>query len=349
MRRRLLALLFVSALLAGCGQSGSSEADSKTVTLVTHESFAVSKNVLADFESSSGLKVKVLRSGDAGALVNQAVLSKGHPQGDVLFGVDNTFLSRALKAGIFASYTPAALSNVNARFKLDSTGKATPVDFGDVCLNYDKAWYAKKKLAPPTSFADLLKPAYRNQLVVENPATSSPGLAFLLGTVATYGQSGWQGWWKQLKSNGALVVDSWDEAYDQRFTVGSQGKGDKPLVVSYASSPPAEVIYAKTKPSTAPTGVVTSTCFRQVEFTALLDGAKNPSGGKKLIDFLLSKEFQKDVPLQMFVFPVVTGTPLPVEFTKYAPLPAKPLTLPADEITQNRDRWISQWTAAVLR
>jgi thiamine transport system substrate-binding protein len=343
--RRLCALILAAALVGGCASNNSGN-DDKTVTLVTHESFAVSKNVLADFEKRSGLKVKVLRSGDAGALVNQAVLSKGNPQGDVLFGVDNTFLSRALKAGIFSTYQ--AKGTVDPQFELDPTHHATPVDFGDVCVNYDKAWYAKKKIAPPQTLADLVKPAYRDQLVVENPATSSPGLAFLLSSVATYGESGWAGWWKQLKGNGALVVDGWDEAYDQRFTVGSQGKGNRPLVVSYASSPPAEVIYAKTPPKTAPTGVLTSTCFRQVEFAGLLDGAKNPSGGKKLIDFLISAEFQKDVPLQMFVFPVVTGTPLPAEFTKYAPLPAKPLTVPADQIAEHRDDWIAQWTSSVL-
>ncbi|GAA3387198.1 thiamine ABC transporter substrate-binding protein [Cryptosporangium minutisporangium] len=346
---RLLAVGVLLAALGACSSSEDGKSDSKTVTLVTHESFAVSENVLKDFQKQSGLTVKVLRSGDAGALVNKAVLSKGNPQGDVLFGVDSTFLSRAVDAGVFTSYTAKGGDALPSALTQGTDGKATPVDFGDVCVNYDKAWFAGKKVAPPTSYADLLKPEYKNLLVVENPATSSPGLAFLLGSVATYGEDGWKDYWAKLKANGALVVDGWEEAYQQRFTVGSQGKGDRPLVVSYASSPPAEVVYAEKKPADAPSGVVTDTCFRQVEYAGLLDGAENPGGGKKLLDFLLSPTFQKDVPLQMFVWPAVTDTPLPPEFTKYAALPAKPLTLPADQITKNREAWIDEWTNAVLR
>ncbi|WP_344652296.1 thiamine ABC transporter substrate-binding protein [Cryptosporangium japonicum] len=341
--RRLLALICVAASLA-IG-SCSSPDDRAVVTLLTHDSFRVSPAVLADFEHRSGLRVRVLRSGDAGALVNQAILSAGHPQGDVLYGVDNTFLSRAVKAGIFTPYRAPA--TVPRQFDLDPA--VNPVDYGDVCVNYDKAWYAEHRLAPPRSFEDLTRPAYRDQLVVQNPATSSPGLAFLLGTVATYGPAGWAGWWKRVRANGALVTDTWSEAYDQRFTVGSQGRGDRPLVVSYASSPPAEVLYAAERPSTAPSGVLVDTCFRQIEFAGLLAGAENPAGGRKLIDFLVSAEFQRDLPLQEFMFPVRPDTPLPREFTEYAPLPARPLTVPAGEIDEHRDAWIAEWTASVLR
>ncbi|EXG79090.1 thiamine ABC transporter substrate-binding protein [Cryptosporangium arvum] len=347
---RLLAAVLLTAAVAACSSSSDKAAtDSKTVTLVTHESFAVSDEVLAAFQKQSGLTVKILRSGDAGAVVNKAVLSKGNPQGDVLFGVDNTFLSRAVGAGVFAPYEPAGVGNVPTALQQGTDGKASAVDYGDVCVNYDKAWFTKKGVQPPASYADLIKPEYKNLLVVENPATSSPGLAFVLGSIAVQGESGWKSYWEKLKANGALVVDGWEEAYQQRFTVGSQGKGDRPLVVSYASSPPAEVVYAEKKPKDAPSGVVTDTCFRQVEYAGLLDGAANPTGGKKLLDFLLSPAFQKDVPLQMFVWPSVTGTPLPAEFTKYAALPTKPLTLPADQITKNREPWIDEWTQTVLR
>ena len=167
--------------------------------------------------------------------------------------------------------------------------------------------------------------------------------------IETFGESGWENYWRQLKANGALVVDGWEEAYNQRFTVGSKGKGGRPLVVSYASSPPAEVIFAEKKPADAPTGVAEGTCFRQVEFAGLLDGAANPDGGRQLLDWMLSAEFQRDVPLLMFVFPAVGGTPLPPEFTKYAVVPSAPATLPADEIAENRDAWIKTWTSTVLR
>lgn len=340
--------LSVGLAACGGGDGGSDGGKGTTVTLVTHESFAVSKEVLAGFEKQSGLTVKVLRSGDAGAATNQAILSRGNPQGDVFFGVDNALLSRAVGAKVFAEYAPKGVAAVPAEFRLGGAS-LTPVDYGDVCVNYDKAWFATRKLAPPRTYADLLDPRYKDLLVVENPATSSPGLAFLLGTVKTSGAAGFAGYWSRLRANGALVVDGWEEAYNARFTVGSKGKGNRPLVVSYASSPPAEVLYAEKKPADAPTGVATGTCFRQVEFAGLLAGAPNPAGGRKLLDFLLSASFQRDLPLQMFVFPVVEGTPLPPEFTRYAVRPTVATTLPPAEIAANRDAWIRTWTATVLR
>jgi thiamine transport system substrate-binding protein len=348
--RPLAAGVAAAVALTACSQgSDDGGSGSKTVTLVTHESFAVSEGVLKKFTDETGITVKVLRSGDAGAAVNQAILTKGRPQGDVFFGVDNTFLSRALKEKIFTPYEAAGLDKVPRAFQLDPDHNVTPVDYGDVCVNYDKAYFAAKKLAPPASYADLAKPAYKNLLVVENAATSSPGLAFLLGSIAEFGADGWEPYWRDLKANGVEVVDGWEQAYNGSFSGGAQSKGTKPLVVSYASSPPAEVAFAEKPLSEAPTGVALDTCFRQVEFAGLLDGAKNADGGKKLLDFLLSPDFQQDVPMQMFVFPVRADAALPAVFTKFAAKPTAPKELPADEITANREQWIQTWTRTVLR
>ncbi|MFI8242251.1 thiamine ABC transporter substrate binding subunit [Streptomyces sp. NPDC085866] len=340
--------------LSACGSTDTKgSADSKTVTLVSHDSWAVSKNVLKDFEKQSGYKVRVLPNGDAGQAVNKAILTKDNPQGDVLFGVDNTLLSRALDNGLFQSYEAKGLDTVGAAYQLDKgKHRITPVDYGDICVNYDKAYFSEHKLAPPQTFADLAKPAYKNLLVTENAATSSPGLGFLLGSAAQYGDNGWQGYWKKLKANGVKVVDGWEQAYRQEFSGSSEGKkagGDRPLVVSYASSPPAEVIYAKKRPSTAPTGVATGTCFRQIEFAGLLSNAKNTKGGKAFIDFLLSKEFQQDMPLNMFVYPVVQGAAVPADFTKYGPAAKNPETMAPDKIAANRDQWVKSWTSLVLK
>lgn len=228
--------------LSGCGSSSSdSEGNgSKTVTLVSHDSWAVSKTVLADFEKKSGYKVKVLEDGDAGQAVNKAILTKDNPQGDVFFGVDNTLLSRALDNGLFQSYEAKGADRIKAGYRVDGD-KVTPIDTGDICVNYDKAYFAAHKLQPPTSYDDLIKPAYRNLLVTENASTSSPGLGFLLGSAAKYGDDGWQGYWKKLKANGVKVVDGWEQAYNEEFSGsagGKKAKADRPLVVSYASSPP---------------------------------------------------------------------------------------------------------------
>ncbi|WP_329334157.1 thiamine ABC transporter substrate-binding protein [Streptomyces sp. NBC_00663] len=338
--------------LSACGSSDEgSKSESKTVTLVSHNSWAVSKSVLAAFEKESGYKVKVLEDGDAGQAVNKAILTKDNPQGDVFFGVDNTLLSRALDNGLFQSYEAKGAGTIKAGYRVDGD-KVTPIDTGDICLNYDKAWFTEHKLKPPTSYDDLIKPAYKNLLVTENASTSSPGLGFLLGTAAKYGDDGWQDYWTKLKANGVKVVDGWEQAYNEEFSGsagGKKAKADRPLVVSYASSPPAEVIYADPKPSTAPTGVVDGTCFRQVEYAGLLNNAKNSEGGKALLDFLLTKKFQEDMPLNMFVYPVVEGAAVPAEFTQYGPAAKDPETMDPAKIADNRDDWVKSWTSLVLK
>jgi thiamine transport system substrate-binding protein len=351
MMRRVLFAVTIAALAAvgtiGTTTTATAAADT-TITLVTHDSFAVSKSVLAAFTKQTGVKVKVLQAGDAGAALNQVILTKSNPIGDVFFGVDNTFMSRALAAGVFTKYTPAALAQVPGEYQLDASHRLTPVDHGDVCINYDKQWFADKKLAVPTTLADLTKPAYRGLLVVENPATSSPGLAFQLATIARFGADGWQGYWSKLRANDVKVDDGWETAYDGDFSQGAN-KGTFPLVVSYASSPPAAVYYSKPQPKTSPIGTMLDSCFRQVEFAGVLRGTGHQAAAKQLVDFMLSTRFQEDIPLQMFVFPVRDGTKLPTVFAQFAQVADHPLSVPAAEIGAKRDAWIEQWTATVLR
>ncbi|MFF4549225.1 thiamine ABC transporter substrate binding subunit [Streptomyces sp. NPDC001406] len=340
--------------LSACGSSdGKGSADSKTVTLVSHNSWAVSKKVLKDFEKQSGYKVKVLEDGDAGQAVNKAILTKDNPQGDVFFGVDNTLLSRALDNGLFQSYEAKGSDLILPQYRVDQDKhRVTPIDTGDICVNYDKAYFDKHKLTPPSSFDDLVEPEYKNLLVTENAATSSPGLGFLLGSAAKFGDDNWQDYWKKLKANGVKVVDGWEQAYNQEFSGSAGGKkagGDRPLVVSYASSPPAEVIFADPKPGAAPTGVAAGTCFRQTEYAGLLSNARNTKGGKAFLDFLVSKEFQEDMPLNMFVYPVREGAQVPAEFVKYGPQAKDPEIMAPDKIAASRDQWVKSWTSLVLK
>ncbi|WP_016909860.1 thiamine ABC transporter substrate-binding protein [Streptomyces xiaopingdaonensis] len=337
------------SLLAACG-AGSGD-DGKTVRLVTHDSFNVSKSVLKKFTERTGYEVEVVSGGDAGAMVNQAALNKGNPQGDVLFGVDTALLSRALDQEIFTPYRAKDLEKVPERYRADDRNRVTPVDSGEICVNYDRKYFAEKDLEPPRTLDDLTKPAYRDLLVTENAATSSPGLGFLLATVEEYGEDGWKGYWKKLRANGVEVVDGWEQAYNDRFSGsrGGKGEGDRPLVVSYASSPPVEVVDAEPKPKQAPTGVASETCFRQVEFAGLLDGAENAEGGRELLDFLLSKEFQEDMPLQMFVNPVREDARLPELFTRYGEQAKDPATMAPERIADNREQWVKAWTSLVVK
>jgi thiamine transport system substrate-binding protein len=337
----------VAALAAGCGGSGNG--DGKEVVLVTHDSFAIPKQVQAAFEQESGLELTILQGGDAGEVVNRALLTRGDPQGDVLFGIDNNLLSRGLDEGLFEPYEAKGIDAVEAGYRLDPMHNLTPVDHADVCLNVDRMWFSSRGIPPPTSLDDLTNARYRKLLVVENPATSTPGLAFMLATIARFGANGWQDYWRRLRANDVLVVDGWEEAYTARFSGAGGSKGTRPIVVSYATSPAAEVIFAKTPPATAPTAAVAQSCFRQIELAGVLAGAKNVGGAHALIDFMLSERFQAAMPKSMFVLPVRTGTPLPDAFRRYAVSPAQPLELPAAEIGRNRDRWIDEWTRVVLR
>jgi thiamine transport system substrate-binding protein len=322
-----------------------------TITLLAHDSFAVSKQVLADFEARTGITVKVVTGGDAGQVVNKAVLTAGAPEGDVLFGVDNTLLSRAVDAGIFAPYKPAALAEVRPDLTAlvsGSTGYAVvPVDYGDVCVNIDDRWFSAKGIAPPATLEDLTKPAYKGLLVVENPATSSTGLAFLLASIARYGTNGWQGYWTRLKANDVKVDDGWTQAYEGDFSDGGKN-GPRPLVVSYASSPPAEIVYATDpKPTHPNSSVMLDGCFRQVEFVGVLKGTQHEQAARAFVDFMLSQPFQRDEPLSMFVDPSVVATPLPAVFTRWAANPTQSLSLPPAEIAANRATWVDAWTQVV--
>ena len=322
-----------------------------TLTLVTYDSFPAEgtsiNDALAAFTAETGIGVDLLIAGDTGTMVSKAVLTAGNPEGDVMWGVDNTLLSRALPA--FEPYRSSQLDAIDpALTALVADGELTPVDFGDVCINYDIAWFEAEGLAPPTTFDDLIDPAYADLLTVQDPASSSPGLAFLLATVAEYGPDGWQQYWADLRANGVEVVDSWSTAYYESFS-GSSGAGPRPLVVSYASSPPAEVIFADPPRDDAATAVMLDTCFRQVEFAGVLRGTEHRTEAEQLVDFLASAAFQQEIALNLFVWPARTDVTLPPEFTEFAEVADDPLTVDPAEIEANREAWVDEWAQIVLR
>jgi len=344
MKRIIFYFLLFTIFLTSCTPKTT---EPQTVTVITHDSFAIGEETIKAFESENNAKVVFLQSGDAGSVLNQAILTKDAPLADVLFGVDNTFLSRALGADIFEAYVSPALADIPAAFRLDSSNRALPVDYGDVCINYDKKYFADNNLPVPQSFEDLAKPEYKDLLVVENPATSSPGLAFLLATRAHFGDD-YLTYWQSLKANGAVVVDGWETAYYTNFSASS-GKGPQPMAVSYASSPAAEVFFASEPLTESPTAsiVAADMCFRQIEFVGILKNGQNKPLAKKFVDFMLSQKFQEDMPLNMFVYPVNKNAQLPEVFVKYAEVTQSPAVMSADEIASNRDAWLEAWTEAM--
>jgi thiamine transport system substrate-binding protein len=331
----------------------SAAAAPRILRVLTHSSFSATKSLIESFERANDVELRFTAGGDAGETLNKAILSKGNPLADVLFGVDNTFMGRALDADILEPWDSAMLADIPADLRLDPTRRLLPVDFGYVCLNYDKAYFAKKGLSVPRSLEELTLPAYRGLLVVENPATSSPGLAFLLATIGRFGEKGtrtWETYWSDLRANDVLVVNGWNEAYYDEFSAA--GKGKRPIVVSYATSPAAEVYFAsEPRPTEPPTGNILAEggSFRQIEFVGILKGAKERELARKFVDFMLSRGFQEDIPLQMFVYPSNGKAALPELFTAFAPVPRAPSSIDARLIDARRDEWIARWTRLLLR
>lgn len=349
----VLVLTILSLVLAACQPKA---AEPVTLTVMTHDSFSASEDVIAAFEKENNVKLVFVKSGDAGSALNHAILTKDSPQADVFYGVDNTFLSRAIKEGIFESYASPLLANIPDEFKLAANNEVSPVDYGDVCINYDKAYFASKNLPIPQSLEDLTNPIYGKSngkeglLVIENPASSSTGLAFLLATIAQYGPDKYLDYWQRLKDNGLVIVNDWETAYYTNFS-GSSGKGAQPMVLSYATSPAAEVFYASSPVFDAPTRSLLgdNMCFRQIEFVGILKGTQQRTLAEKFVDFMLSKQFQEDMPLQMFVYPVNSEARIPSIFLEYSLFPEHPAVLAPEVISANRDKWLADWTEAILR
>jgi len=321
----------------------------RTLAVMTHDSFAVSESVLNAFEQSTGIQVDVLKSGDAGVALNKAILTKQAPLADVLYGVDNTFLTRALQENIYEPYNSPALASIPSEYRLDPQNRALPVDYGYVCINYDIAWFSARSLAVPQTLEDLVHPEYKGLLAVENPMTSSPGFAFLLSTVTHFGPNGFVDYWKSLKANQVAIADGWETAYYTDFS-GASGKGPQPLVVSYSTSPAYEMIYADPPRSDPPTASLDGpdTCFRQIEFVGILAGTPNRALAEKFVDFMLDSSFQEDIPLQMGMFPVKTQAKVPEAFVQYAPIPSRPAILAPEEITAHREEWLNLWKETML-
>lgn len=330
-------------VLVACG--GEPTGTPTKLTILAHDSFEdeVSDETFAAFTEATGIEVVVLAGGDAGAMVTQAVLTKDNPLADVLFGVDDTFLSRALDGEIFRVHETDGLANVDPSF-LYPGNLVTPISYGDVCVNYDKEWFADAGITPPATLEDLRDPDMAGRLAVMDPATSSPGLAFLLATIDAYGEDGWHDFWADLRDGGITVTAGWSEAYYGDFT---RYGGDLPLVVSYASSPPAEVMFADPPTDIAPTGVITDRCYRQIEYAGVLDGTDHPDEAGQLVDFMLSLEFQTQVPETWFVYPANNLATLSPIFATHTVLPANPTRFVADHISSNRERWINEWLAVM--
>lgn len=327
-----------SAPAASTSASASATTASKEVVLLSHDSFDFPKELLEQFEKESGYHVTINAVGDGGTLANQLVLTKEAPIGDAVYGLDNTVSGRLNGQKIIAD---AGLKALDPADQMASEPGLVPIDRGDVCVNFDKTWFADKGLTPPTSFDDLVKLEYKDTLVAMNPASSTPGMAFMLATIAKYGEDGYVNYWKALKANGVKITDGWSSAFNVDYSAG-EGKGSYPMMVSYGSSPAYSVNEAGTETST---GSITSTCYRQVEYAGVLTGAKNPEGAKKFVEFMMTPTVQEAISSVTYMHPYAGNAP--EALVKFGPLSDTSARLDPMTIAQKSATWLREWQAAV--
>lgn len=327
------AVLSVAGLaLSGCSIAAQQEdADSKekTVTIITHDSFELTKEQVKKFETETGYKLKTTSPGDASSVVNQLILAEGKASADGFYGVDNLQAGALTEKGVVEDYVPEKLPE--AAKKLTNSDALTPIDQGQVCINADAGWFKKNKVDLPKSINDLTKPEYAKLLVAQDPAQSSPGFAFMVTTM--HKTEDWKKAWEDMLAGGTKVVSSWSNAYNTDFS-GSEGKGKYPLVVSYSSSPAFEG---------GKTVNIDDTCIDQVEYAGVLKNAKNPDGAKAFVDFMLSEDMQNAIPEQMYMYPVNPDVKLPKDWAAHAPLSKTSVTPDPSEIAQKREEWIKQF------
>ena len=347
MRSTITVLAVLALATTSCSLMGDGDDDSgggaDEVVLVTHDSFSLPDDLLADFEEESGYQLDIRQVGDGGTLTNELVLTKDSPLGDVAFGVDNTFASRALDEGVFAPYDFDAPAGVDDHaLPGDDEHALTAVDNANVCVNVDDTWFEKQGLEPPKNLDDLTDPAYRDLFVTPGATTSTPGMAFLLTTIAEYGDA-WPTYWEDLVANGAKLTKGWEDAYNVDFTQGG-GDGERPIVLSYDSSPAFTVADGRSS-----TSALLDTCFEQVEYAGVIEGAENAEGAQELVEFLVSPEVQAALPTSMYVFPVDADTKLPAEWASYAVQPEDPMSLDPADIAEHRDEWLTTWSDVTSR
>lgn len=329
-------LLGVLAASAGLAQAAE-------LRVLTHASFALPKPLLAQFERDAGVTLRITKAGDAGEMLNKLILTRANPVADVVFGIDNVLAGKAQAAQVLDPWEGAAIGDS----KVTLPAGLVPVDYGYVTLNYDKAWFAKQRLALPRSLEDLAQPAYAKLLVVQNPATSSPGNAFLLATIGAMGEAKAFDWWARMRANGVKVTKGWTEAY---YTEFSHSGGARPLVVSYASSPAAEVFYSKVKLAEPPTGSLSlpGGVFRQIEGVALVKGGRERAAALRFVQFLRSPAVQQALQTEMWMFPA-DASAVRVDALRHAVEPTAFDSPDAQTIAQQGGAWVARWTKAVLK
>lgn len=389
----ILVLLLVAAALAGCFQSGSSACDApddakveyherapisfdqnpcteyvamgfdgtnwpdltgESITILDHGAFDYAFGAAKPlFEQLTGATVTNHAADDAGTALQLAAqdIAAGGGTFDILYGVDNVLMGQAIKEGVFAPYTPLQAQRVQQEYRfvptIDGAWAATPVDTGFIAINVDP-----RSGITVDSMDDLV--THADEFVTQDPRFSSPGLGFLISTVATYGEGGYLDYWADLLDGGVTITSGWTEAYENRFSggylAGETGTtSDKPIVTSYTTSPAYEIF---NDPEKQENDVLTApeSTFRQIQTMGILAGSDNRAAAEAWIEFTLTPDFQKLAAEYNAIYPVVAGDAIQASvddvFAGNDPAPGSftPADFTTKELGDNAEGWVEAWT-----
>lgn len=331
MNKALIVILFSILVVSGCTQEQS---DSDVLIIYTYDSmvseYGLGPKVIPKFEEQCNCEVKLIAKGDAGQILTTLVLEKDNPKADVVIGIDNSMLHQALSNEVLEEFTPSNSGIVpeNLRF---GKGYLTPYDYGYIAFMYD----SEKISVPLNNFNSLLDSSLRKSIAIQNPSTSSPGLALLLWTISIYGDPGYKEFWREFKPNILTVTEGWDESS------GLFAAGEVPIYLSYATSPPYYVEFEEKY--TVLGASFEEGHYIQIEGMGIVKGAKNRKLAEDFIEFSLTEPFQEEIPFTQFMFPVNQNVELPQAFQEYAVTPVKQLELDAELVEEKQEEWISEW------
>lgn len=316
--------------------------------VLVYDSYAVSEELVLRFEAANDVKLQFIEAGDGTELLNRAILTAEAPIADVIVGINSVLVNRALVNNLLESYESPYLSEIDAIYQTDPENRALPFNHGAVCINYDTEFFSTHELKVPTTLEELVDPVYSGMLAIENPISSTPGLAFMLMTIDVLGEDGYLFFWEDLLENGAEIVPDWSTAYYTNFTAGGGG-GYQPMVVSYDASPAAVPFYAEEPMDEAPTASILADdmCIEMIEYAGILKGSDQVELAQKFIDALLSAEWQSDLPAQMFVYPVNGTATIPELFETFAPQPVNPVRMDPAIVAVNYEKWLQAWAESI--
>lgn len=287
------------------------------------------KIALPIFEEKYGVTVEVRSYGDAGAVLSKVIAEGAKSDVDIVIGIDNILAKRALTEDIFLPYKSENADKISDEsLVFDKSWRLTPYDFGSLAIVYDPEELGTLEM---DGLINLTDKKFKKNLIIQDPRTSSTGLAFLVWTYTAH-KDDFDEFWRKLKPSILTVTMGWDDAFE-KFEAG-----EAPMMVSYATDGAYSYeYYGETKYKAIIPGNVG---YGQIEGAGIVKWTDEETLAKKFIDFILSPEFQSNIPLNQWMFPVVE-VQLPKSF-EYAIEPGSLLTIDPDlDVDHLIERWVN--------